>query len=35
MRMAYAFLVFTTFHLYMLRWGVRSYWREVYVTLGK
>lgn len=31
--MELVFLLFTLFHLYMFRWGVRAYWREVHVTL--
>lgn len=27
-------LICVSFHLYMLRWGQRFYWREVYMTLA-
>ena len=28
-------LLFAAFHFYMLRWGIRAYWREIHVTLGR
>lgn len=27
-------LISVSFHLYMLRWGQRVYWREVYRTMA-
>lgn len=28
-------LIAVCFHLYMLRWGQRAYWRGVYLTLAE
>jgi len=33
--MFYVCLAFTCFHFYLLRWGVRAYWRGVHVTLQR
>jgi hypothetical protein len=33
--MYFVLLAFTCFHFYFLRWGVRAYWREVHITLGR
>lgn len=27
-------LICVSFHLYMVRWGQRAYWREVYVAIA-
>jgi hypothetical protein len=32
--MAWIFLICSAFHLYMLRWGERAYWRQVYIVLN-
>jgi hypothetical protein len=33
--MYFALLFFSVFHFYMLRWGVRSFWRQVHLELGR
>jgi hypothetical protein len=33
--MAVIILLFASFHMYFRRWGVRTYWRQVYVELSR
>lgn len=33
-RMALVIFLSCMFHLYMLRWGQRAYWRQVRISLG-